>query len=299
MANTLGGVNLARIAQLTLDTLQAVRFPIPAFFTDFSAEAVPNGNTVTTRVATQPSTQDFSSSKAATDVTTTAKTITLSNYKGVSIGFTDLERTYSDVNLIDAFIEPTVTAIFEDVMAACFALCTEANFGTANQATVTAANFDADDIADIASILSTDKSPMTGRSIILKPSYFAYLSKDNSIQAAYAYGGSEVIRENRAPRIHGFDVYEYTGTIPNNSEALEGIALHKSAIIIAARAVLPPPPGTWYGRQQTVVEPSTGLPIDIREFYDGTKLTYQWALNYGVAVGNGGATGALSLIASA
>lgn len=286
-ANSLGGTEITRIAQMTLDYLAVQMRPLSAFTTDFSAETAMPGKTITTRFVTQPSTADFSSSKAVADVTTTAKSITLDKYRGVSLGFTDLERTYTDVQMQDLFIRPSVTAIYEHIMASAFALVLNANYSS--NVVSTAANTDADDIADYASTLSTAKCPTTGRSLILSSAYYANLAKDNAIQAAYAYGGSEAIRENQVPRVHGFDVFEYTGTIPTNSENLGSIALHKSALLIASRRVVPPQAGTWYGNVQSATDPDSGLTVDVRTHYDGTNQVLQTSLLYGVAVGHGAA----------
>lgn len=47
MANTLGGVNLTKIAQASLDVLVTEGIPLTAFITDFSSEALPKGETIT------------------------------------------------------------------------------------------------------------------------------------------------------------------------------------------------------------------------------------------------------------
>jgi hypothetical protein len=286
-ANTLGGTEITRIAQMTLDYLAVQMRPLNAFTTDFSSETAQPGKVITSRFVTQPSTADFSSSKAVVDVTTTARSITLDKYRGVSLGFTDLERTYTDVQMQDMFIKPSVVAIYEHIMGSLFALVLNANYSSS--VVSTAANTDADDIADYASTLSTAKCPTTDRSLILSSAYYANLAKDNAIQAAYAYGGSEAIRENRIPRVHGFDVFEYTGTIPTNSENLGSIALHKSALLIASRRVVPPQAGTWYGNVQSATDPESGLTVDVRTHYDGTNQVLQTSLLYGVAVGHGAA----------
>lgn len=285
MANTLGGVNLTKIAQASLDVLVTEGIPLTAFITDFSPEALPKGQTVTTRFATAVSTQDFSSDKAAADVTTTARNITLSNYRGVSFGFTDTELTYTPVQLADLFVRPAIAALVDYVINAALTNVTNGN-GFTRVKTVSAAAFDADTVADLAEGLSTAKVPKSPRSLIIKPTYYASLAKDNAIHAASdGPAGASVIRDNMIPKVGGFSVYEYNGTIPGNSENLVGVACGKQGLCIAARGVVEPPDGTWYGRIENIVDPNSGLPIQIREFYDGTKLTYQFSTLFGTAIG--------------
>lgn len=278
MANTLNGLNIDRIAELTLDALLTELFPISAFATDFSDEVLAAGQSITTRIPVQPSIQDMSASKTPGNNQTNAVKIDLNKFKGVVLGFTDLERTYTDHDLINIFIKPAVITIFEDVLASAFALVLNANYPT-NRVYASSA-FDADAAATVAGDLDTNKVPGSNRSLIIPPSYNTNLAKDNSIQAAYAYGGSEAIRNNNIPVIHGMRVIKTAATIPTNSENLGAMALHPSALAIAARGVALPE--AWYGEARNVTDPTTGLTIQIRKYYNGTQLVWEVALLYGV-----------------
>lgn len=283
MSNTLGGVNLARISQLTLDCLMTEGIPLQAFTQDFNSAIQDTGESVTTRFATVPTTQDFASSKDPGNAVLTARTVTLDKYRGVSLGFTDTELSFTDVQLVQQFIQPSVSAIVDYMINSVLELVTAANFS--NSVTKTAAQYDADCVADIAQVMSTAKIPASPRNAIIKPTYFAGLAKDNSIQNAAAFGSNGAVVNHVVPKVHGINQIEYAGTIPGNSENLEGIVCHPQALIIAARGVKEPPPGTWYGKIQNIKEPKTGLPLQVREYYDGTKLRYEIAVLYGVAKG--------------
>lgn len=284
MSNTLPGVFLNKLAQLSLDALVTKGVPLSGWVTDFSADAKPAGEVVTTRFASAVTTSDFSSGKSSTAATLTKRDITLSSYRGARLSFTDLEMSYTDRKLSELFVEPAVAALIEDVMTSLLGLVTNSNGYTAS-VTKTAAQFDADVMADLAEALTTAKVSDSPRTALLKPTYYAGLTKDNAIQAAYAYGSDSAIRENKVPRVHGFDVVQYNGTIPSNSENLTGLVGHRSALCIAARGVAHPPDGTWYGNIKDIVEPNSGLPIQLREYYDGSALVYEWTINYGVAIG--------------
>lgn len=283
--NSLAGVNLTRVSQLSLDALITEGIPLSSFTTDFTSDVMPKGEVVTTRFASVPSTQDFDSDKSTSNSATTARNITLNQYRGVSIGFKDTEMTYTDIQLAQQFIKPAISALVDEMIEDTLSLVTAGNgFGTMDL-TSTAANFDDDDVADLAEALSTAKVPKAPRNLILKPSYHAALTKSGAIKDASSYDSSEPIREGRVPRLHGFNVLEYNGTVPANGENLEGIATHPQALLIAARAIPEPPAGTWYGKIQTVADPNSGLPIQIREHYDGTELVYQFSVLYGSQIG--------------
>lgn len=279
--NTLGGVNLTRISQLTLDSLKTMPIPLRAFTTDFSPDVAQSGNAVTTRFVTNPTATDFASAKTTSNSTTTARTITLNKYSGVSIGFTDEQMSYTDVKLMDMFIRPALVALFEDVMANVQARITAANFAT--NTVITAANFTAANVAGLNQTMNTAKILSSPRSLIIAPDYANTLKKDTALQAAYAYGNNAVITTGQLPPVYGFTPYEFNGTIPNNSENLTGYALHPQALIIAARP--PVMPRNWFGQVANITEPDSGLTVQFRDFYDGTEQVTQFCLLYGTGLG--------------
>jgi len=294
MANTLGGINLAAIAEQTLDYLGSQFFMLSAFTRDFSQDIRNKGASVTTRIPSSATVQDLSSGYSASDVTSTAKTVTLSNFKGFVTGFTDKE--VSLVGNVDwlqrVFVEPAVEATCKSVADDLLALVTAANFPT--PLTSTAANFDSDDLADLAASLSTAKVPKSLRSAMLLPTYNASLQKDAAIQDASAYGSSDAVRNHAAGMIHGFGIHEYEG-IPNNGENLTGFVCHPCALLIAARTVAEPV--TPRVQVLNTVDPKTGIPLQFRAWYDrdGGQYKFSVGLLYGVAVGN---TAALKRIIS-
>lgn len=284
MANTLNGVNPTRISQLSLDALITKGVPLSAFTTDFTNDIASAGDVVTTRFATVPSTQDFSSTKATGNSVTTARNISLDQYKGVSIGFTDLERAYSDVELHDLYIAPAISAIVDEMISHTLANVNSTNSFDSIERIVAAADMDADEAADIAQVLSTAKVPAEMRSLILKPTYNVTLLKDGQVvPASDGPNGRGPIRDNNLPRIHGFNVHEYNGTIPANDINLAGLACGKQALCLVNRDI--PTPQDWYGRTESITDPNSGLTIQMRSFYDGTEQVYQFAALYGSGVG--------------
>lgn len=283
MSNTLGGINLAQIAQQSLDALLVEGIPLNAFSTSFSADIADVGESVTTRVASAVTASDASSGYTSAGVTSTAKTITLNKHKHFTMAFSDLEIAKGGMSMLErTFVRPAVHAVVNAMMDDVLALVTAANFSNAK--TVAATAFGADDVADLAGYLTTLSVPRSGRALIVGPSYFANLAQDNAIQASYAYGAPSAIRDNAVPRVHGFDVYEY-GDIPGNSENLTGIAAGTEALLIAARQ--PALPQNWGGAVESATDPETGLTIQLRNWYEGKdgKQYITATVIYGVQTG--------------
>lgn len=284
MANTLNGINLAAIAQQTLDNLSAQHTPVSAFTTDFSADVADVGESVTTRIATAVTAADASSGYTASDVTSSAKTVTLDTHKHFTMGFTDLEIAKGGMNMLErTFVRPATHAVVNAMVDSLMALVKNNEFG--NVSTVTAANFGADDVATLAGDLTTLNVPKDERALIIKPSYYASLAQDNAIQASYASTLDDSLRNHSVPRVHGFNVYEYSD-IPSNSENLEGFACGREALLIAARQ--PSIPQNWSGAVESATDPESGLTIQLRSWYEGKdgKQYITATVIYGVLIGS-------------
>lgn len=281
--NTIAGTNLAAIAEMSLPTLVEAFAPLASLTTDFSSDIARAGESVTTRFAAKPTAQDLSSNYNASNSTIVAVTATLNQFFGYVWEFSDLERTKSVISLNDLFIQPaaavTGARMFQDV----WNLVNDTNFpaATATELTVTAANFDRDDVADLAAQLTTNGVPLSRRSLILNPTYYASLAKDlNSVDQA---GQARTLGENFIPRLHGFDVYQ-SPLCDGNAVNVTGLACHSSALIVAARGVDIPAnvPGL---EVENVVIPELGLPVQFRRWYDPNtgNLKYWMGVLYGVA----------------
>ena len=286
MSNTLGGINLQVIAQDSLTTLLA-QFPlVNKFTTDFGGDILQRGESVTTRIASGVAATDIAADGySRSNVSSTAKTVTLNKHKGFVMGFSDGEVSKGGYDVLRrTFIRPAAHAVVKAVMDDVFALVDGTNFpSTGYNGTVAA--FDADAVADISQALTDANVPMAGRTLIIKPSLYTSLAKDNSIQAQYASGTNAPLTENLLPRIHGFEVNQYTA-LPATITNLKGIAVSPEAILIAAR--LPATPTNWYGNVATATDAESGLSIQVREWYDGDAGEQKLSMSilYGVTVGN-------------
>lgn len=295
MANSLNGINLQALAELSVDFLGQTFAPLRSVARDFTGDPSGSGESVVTRYASALTAQDLSGGYTSSDVTSSSVSISLNNMKGFSMGFTDYEvsRAAGDINwLTSVFLQPAYETVVDSIMTEIVSKVVSANFS--NATTSAASAFDSDDIADIAGALSGRKVPRGERSMVLSPTYYANVQKDTVVGAANTYGGTEGVREYNGNRVHGFDLYEYTGAIngassTTTSENLQGFALHPSAIAVAAR--FPAAPADSYVQTENVYDPAVGCPIQLRSWYDATagKHMVSVACLYGVAVGNAAA----------
>ena len=284
MANTIAGVNLAQIAQESLPGLQSLFAPLAALTTDFSDDIRNAGESVTTRYPTKPTAADMSSGykTAAEDVAMTAVTINLDTHYGFTYGFTDVERSKSSINLNNLFVQPALQALGDKVFGDVWNLITAANFTTSS--TITAANFDRDNLVDLgATLTDTKKAMQSDRAVFLNPSYYGSLVK--TLNSAEFPGMSSDKAEANVPRVAKFDSYE-TDIADDNGENLAGFAFQKASLLMAGRTV-DSEMATQAGIEvETVVIPGIGLPVQFRRWYDSDGiLYYNCNLLYGVAKG--------------
>jgi len=284
MANTIAGVNLAKVAMESLPALTDLFAPLNALSTDFSTDISQSGESITTRIPTNVTAGDMTTGYQtnSSDVVMVAKTVTLNQFKGFTYGFTDLERSKSEIDLNRLFVEPALEAVGEAVFGYIWDLVVNANF--ASTEVITAANFDRDDLADFNAILTTAKALKTGRSVFCNPSYYAGLVK--SLNSAEIPGITADKAEAMVPRVANFDSYE-TSLADANGESLGAFAFQKSALIMAARTVVADEMTAAAGVDvETVIIPGLGLPVQWRKWYsaDGT-LYYNVNVLFGASVG--------------
>lgn len=284
MANTIAGVNLAKIADMSIAGLTDLFAPLNALTTDFSTDIASSGDSITTRIPTAVTAGDMTTGYQtnATDVVMTAKTVTLNQFKGFTYGFTDLERSKSEIDLNRLFIEPAMEAVGESVFGYIWDLVLNANF--ASNEVITAANFNRDNIADFGALLTDAKALRGGRSVFMNSTYYASIVK--TLNSAEFPGQTEGKAEAIAPRVAKFDLFETT-LADTNSENLAAFAFQKNALLMAARTVVSDEMTAKAGVDTTtVIIPGLGLPIQFRKWYDpdGT-LYYNMNVLFGASVG--------------
>ena len=288
MSQNIQNVNLAVISQRTLETLLPLLLPIRAFAADFSAEIMNAGESVKTRRVVKGTATSYADGFTASDANTDPITITLGDPQGYGVGFSDAEISKSSIDLNRIFVKPAAAAVADKIQADLFALVASTTGGSGGTPVfsntplaVNAADFSADNVADLAQSLTALNVPKDGRVLVLTPSFYGALAKDPGVKYAYAYGSPTGIQDNKIPRIHGFDIHEST-LMPTG---LNGFASWSEALCIAARQ--PATPQNWYGEVQNVVDPQSNVALQFRFFYDGIAQKHYLNVQslYGVAAG--------------
>lgn len=201
------------------------------------------------------------------------------------------------VDVVKALLPRMGEAIGLKMFAMQNALVTAAAF-TNTAITSTAANWDADDMADAATGLSTAKASKIGRYAVFGPSYYGALSKDTQIQSAYAFGDDGVIKRNLIPSVHGFSVHEVSDVAASGDvAALEGWLAAPEAFAVAFRPSFESAEVPTYAMMGSYTDPGTGITITTK-IWDGNDGNYHiWAgVGFGIARGQ---VAALTLLKSA
>lgn len=270
MANSIQGINLAQIAQKTLTLLTPRLVPLGNLTSDFSEDIASMGESVTTRIATNMTADDVSNGFTVADSASTPYTIPLNKELGKAIGFTQTEISKGGMGMLErVFLPAAVSAVATGVFQTVTALVTAANF--TNQVIITPGNFDADAVSDRATELTTRNVPDYYRYMMLNPTYYGALTKDNQIQAYYASNSTEALARRRLPQLAGFDYIDETTGFPTAgttvAENLVGFAASKEALLMASRLPATPPDGSTDVQFENVIEPTTGFPMQFQFFY--------------------------------
>jgi len=289
MANTLTTLTNAVLAQMAVDAANEVLAPIFAFTTDFSAEAARRGDKVKVLyVPTQDAAIDFAGTYTMQDADAVGKDVELSGHKFVSWGLSDQELANRPQLSLEAFARQKGHQLAKAVMSDILSIVTDSNFGT-EAFDGAASGFDSDDVADIRKICVDAGMPEGDRFLILTPAYIAALLKDDAIKAADAFANDQPVRAGVIGRLMGFNVVE-TPNIPDNGEALVGMACYPTGIFVANRYLTPGQGSERIVDAFPVVNGATGLTFGYRQWYDADSGVAKSVLEcvYGKLAGDTG-----------
>lgn len=201
----------------------------------------------------------------------------------------NLQAGQTPVDLVAGYLPIIGSAIAVKMFSKMNALVTAAQY-TNTASTSTAANFDADDMADAARDLSIAKAAKAGRYAVLTPAYTGALSKDNAIQSAYAFGDDGVIKRNVIPSVHGFRIHEVTDVEASGDVAsLKGWFAAPDAFAVAFS-----PAGdeltAWApsaAARGSYTDPTTGIQVSTKIWSDNLGNVYIGGyVGFGIGRGN-------------
>ena len=267
MANTINSsLHNNIIAASALDQFVSILAPLDAFSASFNDEAAQKGKTINIpTLSNTSSAADFSGSYSSQDTTYGTTTITLNKHKFVTWHVTDTESSQSSAVELQRFGYQKggdlAKAVFQDILSE----VTNANYSS--KITVTASDFDADEVADLREDgLDANLYP-DQCSLVLANDYFTSLLKDTDISHAMNYGSAEVVQGGRIPSLFGIKGIFESNSIPANSEDLKGFYAHPSALAVAMR-YLEPLNGQEYISTRRLTDEATGMVMGYREYYE-------------------------------
>ena len=272
MANTINS-NLQNniIAQSALEQFTSILAPLNAFSASFNDEAVQKGKTINIpTLSNTASAIDFAGTYSSMDTTYGTTTITLDAHKIVTWHITDTESSQSSAVELQRFGYQKggdlAKAVFQDILGE----VTNANYSS--KITVTANDFDADEVADLREDgLDANLYP-DQCALVLDNAYFTSLLKDTELSHAMNYGSAEVVQGGRIPSLFGIKSLYESNAVPANSEDLKGFYAHPSALAVAMRYLEPVSSGEYISARRLFDEAS-GMVMGYREFYDTSTGT--------------------------
>jgi hypothetical protein len=225
MANTIDSqLQLTEILDSALTAFKRSVVSLNAFSTVYRDVSLKGDDTVD--VPYYPLATDASASRDAagsykalvTDTDTQTKTITINKNKVQGLSFTGREVSRQPV--FDPVKHGQIKGekLGYDIVADVLSVVTKANFSGNTIAATTAANFDEEDVADLAQDCEEAEWPKTPRSLILNPAFHYNLVKQPAL-IDLSQSGSNVLNTGMLPNIMGFDTYCSNGVPTNNGTA--------------------------------------------------------------------------------
>lgn len=267
--------------------------------TDFSEEAVLLNQTVTSRVVTPPAVQDFTSIAAGGSgyVSTAAATVDvpviINKHKFVSLSFSDTEIASTRRNLIDEQIAASAYSLGRQAAIDLFALATPTNFPD-NVSVTAAANVDRNTVLAVRAKLNQAGASEDNRFGVIESATMQSLGADPTIVSRFYYNQEPDFKGGHIEGLAGFDdIFEYTEL--NSANNLLGFFGAKQALVFASRVPADPTelvPGglPLPGKIENVVDPDSGMGLQMRYWYDFREGSLNMVLTwmYGVALGVAG-----------
>jgi len=241
--------------------------PLSAFARDFSGETAQIGNAIAVPLVGAATATTFSQ---ASDVyenaggSVSAVTVTLSENHLVPVDITDLQALNQSPARAEIYAVQAASALVNRVFARITSLVTSVNFG-AIVTTLTIASWNMTTIRKLRLKLNQRDAQADMRALFIPVEIEDTLLGDTGINAAYAYGGTEAIRDGRVPRLLGMDVYALN-QIPTNAISLIAWAQHRDAIAVAMRLKRPQAPDDLLAYEE-LVDPRSGFSFTYRRHY--------------------------------
>ena len=269
------------------------------YSTDFSGDIAGGGTAVVTRLATTAWTANRTDVNGYTAQATSASAVTVTLVqKDVTDAFSELAWAASIPEvLINTFVPGQSMTLANTVVVDLLGSLSGSSTATVMHIT-SPSTYTYFSSSYTANVLDKAFVPRAGRTLILCPD--AYQALNYSLSPTYIYGQATAVQEYENIKVHGFETYQFGGikdapynvssSTSLNSAGIPGIfgvAAHKAALAIAARAPLEVSNGLVTAVNQT--DETSGFTMQNRVSYLQTTGQYQLSSTaiYGCAQGNG------------
>ena len=267
------------------------------YSTDFSSDIAGGGTAVVTRLATTNWTANRTdlNGYVIQPTTSSAVTITLVQ-KDVTDAFSELAWAASIPEvLINTFVPGQAMTLANTVVVDLLGSLSGSAAQTQNIISASLCTYQVASLT--AGLLDKAFVPRSERTMLLCPD--AYQALNYSLSQTYIYGNSKPVQDYESTRVQGFDVFNFggikdapynvaTSTTLNSAGIanLLGVATHKSALAIAARAPLAVNNGLVTAVNQ--IDETSGFSMQNRVSYLQATGQYQLSSTaiYGVNAGN-------------
>ena len=237
-SNTISSeLQLTTVLDTALIAFRRAILPLQQFATAYSNVQLQGTNKVS--IPYYPLATSASASRAsggsykalATSTTTNSKEITINKNKVQALSFTSEERSRQPMFNPEMHGRMKGEKLAYDIIADIFSRVRHSDFTGSTISATTAANFDENDVADLAQKCMEDLWPETGRSLILNPAFHFNLVKQGQIIDASKSADPAAFRTAMIRQILGFEEMGTAG-LPSNNGAAQAITGTASTNVI-------------------------------------------------------------------
>lgn len=284
MANSFSTINDTRTMEVGVDALKRGLTTMTAFSLDITPEPAFKGEVIQVPLFSSREGVAQGGDYQVGNTTVAGAQVTVSTHLKCSWHLEEETNMQTTAKLWEGMAAECGHGLALVVQNTIFNAITVANFGNTegtDERTVTAANFDSDEIGDIKNICSKTLKwrPLQGNmlgSAIMDGAYITNAWKDPAIKDKSA-SGKDALESGLVGRVTGFDFFEnnqLSQSTPGQGENLVGMFVQPGALATAVRPVLPLDDQA-YLFQDIAVEPESGISASMRRWVD-TQTGFMW-----------------------
>jgi len=264
MANTLTTVTESMLQDEVLPALKLGLSPLNAMSLQIAESPVSVGDSVTVPIVSAKTAGAYSTTFESGDSTTVGTSVTMTAPRFSSWYVNPNLEAAATTERFLAQGREAAYALAKDVVQLVLAKFVDANIGSTGDVdtkTITAANYDLDDQADMWALLAA-KGVADNYSVIHNIPYAAALMKDAGLQDASAYGSDQLLRTGELPPIFGarqFYTDAFPTTVSSENTGVIFTGKETAAIALGVPSDVDGLDGVAGERRQLVTDPDTGL----------------------------------------